>query len=274
KNAEKTMKYSTQLLEETINKGYSFEIDEAIIDGWNIFKKYAWAFLVYWLIVLVIIGVMFFIPLVGRLAVNIMLPVFLAGNYVVCHKMIREQRYQFNDFFGGFKIGTGIWFVGLVKGVIFWIILMLSFVPIIVSLNLNGLEAVDFGAKLWLSLVGGGLLMSYLWISWMYAVPIMTLFQVNFWQALEFSRRLTAKRFGLILVFYLAILVLGALVFAISYLLASLNLATLLVIVNFISALFLVPIYYTTIFSSFSKMVDLDGDMELDIMDHLIIDKF
>ena len=146
--------------------------------GWEIFKKFPAGFIGYFLITIVITFVLKFIPIIGPLATFVIAVPLNAGFFVVSAKLLKDQVPEFGDFFGGFKFFPQLALLGIVSG----IIILLGFICLIVP----------------------GI---YLAVSYVFALMFVLDRGLDFWPAMETSRRSVQTRwfkiFGFLLLLFL-----------------------------------------------------------------------
>lgn len=92
-----------------LNRNYEVRIGDYFSRGWEIFKTYAWGFVLFTLI-FGAIGIAFGAigsgdgdVSIGSLIFNIISPVLGAGFYIVSFQIARNRPKNFSDFFNGFK---------------------------------------------------------------------------------------------------------------------------------------------------------------------------
>lgn len=159
---------------ETIaNKNYSLEIGSYFSRGWELFKLNAFPFVGYLLLVFLISAVLSRLPYPlgvnedreGGIVGSILLPIFMAGFYIVAFKLAKNQTVSFGDFFRGFNNFLQLFLVGLVGGLLVILGLFLLIIPGI-----------------------------YLSVAYFFATSLVIEKRFDFWTALETSRKLVTKR--------------------------------------------------------------------------------
>jgi hypothetical protein len=188
-----------------IERDYEVKIGEYFSRGWEIFKQYAWAFILFTLVTFLIAIVLSMLPSPlgmratgdggfggGNILANILSPVLGVGYYFVAFQIMRNRSYGFGDFFNGFKKFLPVFLTALVSS----ILIALGFVLLI----LPGI---------------------YLAVSYLFAQLFVVDKHLNFWPAMEASRKLITKKwfsfFGLILLLGLLNIV-GAIVLGVGLL--------------------------------------------------------
>lgn len=154
-----------------LNRNYEVRIGDYFSRGWEIFKTYAWGFVLFTLI-FGAIGIAFGAigsgdgdVSIGSLIFNIISPVLGAGFYIVSFQIARNRPKNFSDFFNGFKKFLPLFLTSLVSGILIALGL--------VALILPGI---------------------YLAVSYMFAPLFVIDKNMEFWSAMETSRKLITKR--------------------------------------------------------------------------------
>ncbi len=159
------------------------KIGEYFTGGWNLFKKYPVGLIFYFIIVVLIHIITnivnFFVPFIGLLVWSaLVLPLF-AGFFVVNAKLLKNQAPEFTDFFSGFKFFLQLALLGVISGILIFIGFILLIVPGV-----------------------------YLMVSYLFAFMFVVDRGLNFWPAMETSRRSVQTRwFGIFLFFLLVVLI-------------------------------------------------------------------
>ncbi|MEX2513126.1 MAG: hypothetical protein WD398_09480 [Cyclobacteriaceae bacterium] len=171
-----------------IGEKYEFDIKAVLMKGWETFKVIPFYSMAFTLLILSI-QLMFMVYLPDFLFIFSLFlagPLF-AGFYLVANKISQKEEVIYPDFFGGFGYYIPIVLVWLVGQV----------------LTLLGV----------LALIIPGI---YLMIGYMFAVLISIFFGLDFWNSLEYSRKLIHRNWVKFFIFGLVLAVLniaGALVF-------------------------------------------------------------
>lgn len=165
-----------------IQRGYTVKIGEYISQGWELFKKNAGGYIGF-TIVLVLLGLV-----VNRIdaaasplgtVINLVVtgPLF-AGWYIVAFKQLRNRLPEFADFFKGFNNFLPFFLVYLVTGILIGLGFILFIIPGI-----------------------------YLAVAYMFSMPFAVAQRMDFWSAMEASRKLITKNwfsfFGFSLLLFL-----------------------------------------------------------------------
>ena len=138
----------------------SLPLGEYLKTGWELFKSYPGWYIGFFLIYVVLQAVSRFIPFVGPVASFAVGPALMMGIFIVSAKLLQGHTPQFNDFFLGFRFFIPLLLTALVGGVLIGIGMVLLIIP------------------------GVYLLVGYLFASFLVVDR-----RLDFWAALELSRR-------------------------------------------------------------------------------------
>lgn len=155
-----------------IESGYSFHFGEYINRGWEIFKQYPGGFIGFMFLLMLIAGVASMIPVAG-VGVAYALS---AGIFIVADKIAKGDPYEFGDFFKGFDHFLQLMIAGLLMQVFIGVGFVLLIIPGI-----------------------------YLAIAYSMVVPLITLGKLEFWPAMEVSRKVISKNWWMFLLFTIVI---------------------------------------------------------------------
>jgi hypothetical protein len=146
--------------------------------GWEIFKKFPVGFAGYFIFTAVITFVLKFIPIIGPLTAFIIAIPLNAGFFVVSAKLLNNQVPEFADFFSGLKLFQQLALLGVASSIIIIIGFFFLIVPGI-----------------------------YLLVSYAFAIMLVIDRGLEFWPAMETSRRSVQtnwfKIFGFLLLLFL-----------------------------------------------------------------------
>ncbi len=155
------------------NQNYTVKIGQYFGRGWKIFQQYVWGFIGFAVLASLISGVLSRFP--APLGVNeeggggifnaILSPILFAGFYIVAFKIAKNRPKSFGDFFRGFNKFLPIFLVNLVGSLLIAVGLFLLILPGI-----------------------------YLTIAYFFSFPFVIEKGLNFWAALEASRKLVTKK--------------------------------------------------------------------------------
>ena len=133
--------------------------------GWGLFKQYPGGFVGFCLLYLLIQAALHSIPYVGAVASFAVSTPLLMGNFIVSAKLLHGQTPEFRDFFTGFQYFLPLLLLSLVAGLFIGIGTMLLIIP--------------------------GL---YLIVAYMFASYLVVDRGLDFWPAMELSRRTVNPR--------------------------------------------------------------------------------
>ena len=133
--------------------------------GWGLFKQYPGGFVGFCLLYLLIQAVLHSIPYVGAVASFALSAPLFMGNFIVSAKLLHGQTPEFRDFFAGFQYFLPLLLLSLVAGLFISIGMMLLIIP--------------------------GL---YLIVAYMFASYLVVDRGLDFWPAMELSRRTVNPR--------------------------------------------------------------------------------
>ena len=199
-----------------IDSGYTFDMGKILGKGWDIFKEGAGSFIGFTLVYFILsIGIsfaltimLFFIPganILGQF-INYAL---LAGIYVFCRNLL-NKRDQFGDFFEGFKsfgqIALFLIVITLFMIPVFGLIFAYIFPWELFAQALTGdvdpyiveewsyslLDNLGNFFLIWLVAMA---IYAYIAISYSFTLPLIVDQKFGFWEAMETSRKVIAKRF-------------------------------------------------------------------------------
>lgn len=142
--------------------------------GWELFKLYPIGFIGYFIFCIVLSVVLEWVPIIGPLVSFILVAPLSAGFFVVSAKLLKNHRPEFSDFFIGFKFFQQLAFFGVISTILILLGLVLLVVPGI-----------------------------YLMVGYTFALMLIVDRGLDFWTAMEASRRSVQTRwfkiFGLLL---------------------------------------------------------------------------
>lgn len=179
-------------IESIVSREYNFNLGQYLGRGFEIFKAFALPFVGFTLLVIVISATLSFIlppPLGsgedgggGNLVSNILSPILMAGYYIVAFQIARNRPASFSDFFKGFNRNR--------------------FLPIFLLSLVSGL----------LTLLGVVLLIIpglYLAVSYVFGLPLLLDKGIDFWPALETSRKLITKKWFSFFIFMIVLVIIN-----------------------------------------------------------------
>jgi hypothetical protein len=152
------------LAAEVIARDYQVEIGDCLSRGWDLVMRNFW----------LLVGASFVVGLIQG-AVPLLAGVCMGGLYALCLKLIRHERAEFGDAFAGFSSDfLPLFLAGIVTGLLTMMGILLCVVPGI-----------------------------YLAVVWVFCLPLVVDRKLDFWPAMEVSRKVVNKHwwviFGLLL---------------------------------------------------------------------------
>jgi len=249
-------------IDDLIRDGYQVEIGKYISMAWENFKQAPGQYIGYLVIFFAILMALSMVPFGTLLS-----PVFAIGFAIVANKIQKGEQVEFGRFFDGFKSNPGhLILVGFISGLIILALMIPLFIVGGVSLftvfaDIDAGSTPDFSAfNVGLLGIAGFLTLIpiiYLGISWSWATFFVAFKGLDFWPAMEASRKVITREwfsfFGFGIVLGL-IAIAGALCFGFGLLVT-------------------IPLVSIASFMAFEQIVGLDDDNEIDLMDHLIGDE-
>lgn len=245
-----------------IEEGYRFDLGNYISQGFALFQKSAGNFIGFAFLAGMIIVIASLIPLIGSLLTNLVLtPALMVGGYLAAHKLNQDEPLDFGTFFRGFDYLGQLALAALVTN----LIILACFIPILLvwymggSLNffwelyLNPLAEPEVPSfPLWSLLLLAPVLYFSIAYSWSY--HFIVFYEMEFWDAMETSRKVIGKQWGL---FFLFLFILGLLV-------------GLGVLLFFVGVLVTFPILICANYAAFAEVTGLLEEAEDDLVEHLI----
>jgi hypothetical protein len=192
---------------------------EYLKTGWQMFKQYPWGFVGFTLVYLIILGVISYPRGIGWLAAAAIHEPLIAGFIIVSAKLLQQREPTFADFFGGFQYR---YFLPLVLlGVISRILISVGLILLIIP----------------------GL---YLAVSYIFASVFVVDQRLDFWPAMEASRRFVTPRWFSFFTFLL-----------------------LLVLVNFVGCMALIvgilvsiPVSWCTLMAAYADLLGIKSQFD------------
>lgn len=262
----------TEKINSIINEGYDFRFGEYISQGFEMLQKQLGNFILFALIYFFISAVVDIIPLqIGSILSNIVIaPIATAGIYIAAHRLHRGEHIELSHFFQGIdKVGPLV-LVTLVGTVI----TLVSMAPFFAVIDLQGLynwyqeiianpevfqEDPDYFFEMPTIPIWAYLLLLpalYFSVAYSFSILFVVFYDMDFWPALESSRKLITKKWFTFFGFSLVMALFMALGLAICC-------------VGLLAALPLMHICYYLAFADITRLNDEPEEGER-IEDHLI----
>lgn len=188
-----------------LREGYDFNTKEFLVEGWEMFRSEFWSFVGISLLYIAVLIALALIPYLKHSIVYVQY-LLLGGYTVYCRKLLTNEHKK-SDFLGGFKHYIQLLFFVITVTFINYVPFLFLFsiyLPYeeVISLLFNDsmLSAFElaitensfqlimvflafFGFTFWIS------------ISYGFVLPLIVDAKMGFWQAMELSRKVIAKRF-------------------------------------------------------------------------------
>lgn len=148
--------------------------------AWDLFKRYPGGFVGFFLVYILIQLVFHFIPWVGGVASFAVGPALIMGNFIVSAKLLQNHSPQFSDFFLGFRFFIPLLLTAMIGGALTGIGLLLLIIPGI-----------------------------YLMVGYLFAASLVIDRRLDFWPALELSRRTVQPQWFSLFAFLLLLILLN-----------------------------------------------------------------
>ena len=143
----------------------SLPLSDYFRTGWGLFKQYHAGFVGFCLFNLVLQLALSAIPIMGPVASAAVSTPLLMGNFIVSAKLLQGQTPEFRDFFAGFQYYLPLMLLSLVAGLFIGIGMMLFIIPGV-----------------------------YLAVAYLFASYLVVDRRLDFWPAMELSRRTVNPR--------------------------------------------------------------------------------
>lgn len=215
-------------LDKHLEEGYEVDISQYVEDGWEIFKSNVGGYLGFFLLYIFISSILTVIPGLNFITSIFISPCLVFGFYLVAHlSWTTRQAPPFEKFFGGFKHFRKVVLIQLIMSVVAFLCVLPAIWEIVTDFIAysNDPEALlEAFKEVSLPLLALGIIaIIYLTVSWSFAGLIAVFNDKEPIWALELSRKLVAKNFGMILLFFICvgvIMVAGILFFFVGILLS------------------------------------------------------
>lgn len=150
--------------ENLIENGYQVNASDYVQQGWEMFKGHVGEFVGFTLLVFAISLASIKLETFGSLIFSALAAPLYAGYSIAAFRILTGKSLQFSDFFRGFNYFLPLFLAGLASGIIVSIGFMLLIIPGI-----------------------------YLAIGYMLATFLIIDYRMEFWQAMETSRKIVTK---------------------------------------------------------------------------------
>ena len=185
-------KLDREAFDTLVGRDYQLDMGAAISGGWKMFRAHAGEFIGFTIILFLVSSLSSLFQGAASLIVSSIFAPLSAGFLIATFRILAGKEFRFNDLFTGFSHFLPLFLAGLATGCIVAAGLVLLILPGI-----------------------------YFMVSYLFASAIVVDYGIEFWQAMEISRRLVGKHwfrvFGFLLLIILVNLV-GALALGIGML--------------------------------------------------------
>lgn len=182
----------------------TFEVGHTISRAWAMIKSDMGPMIGATMLVFAVMMASGFVPFIGSCISLVITGPLMGGLYLYYLKRIRNEPALVGDAFSGFKLN----FVQLMLASI--VTSILAYLPLapfgiyFFANTVGGGGQPDFGVVDVLLLVFGMVVMLYLFIAWMFTIPLVIDKGMGFWAAMSVSRRTVNQRLGVVILLMLA----------------------------------------------------------------------
>ncbi|NTV98219.1 MAG: hypothetical protein HGA70_03550 [Chlorobiaceae bacterium] len=169
-------KVDPQLFDKYTQTGISLNVSDYIGQAWNMFKGHVGEFLGFTLIIFVASALSSRMNFAGSMIISAVTTSFYAGYAIAAFRLLSGQTFEFSDFFKGFNYFLPLFLAGLAGGFLVCIGLILLVIPGI-----------------------------YLGVCYMFATFLIIDYRMEFWQAMETSRKIISRHWFAFFVFAIAL---------------------------------------------------------------------
>ncbi len=158
------VKVDPQVFDRQFNASYSLNVQECIKRGFEMFKEHVGEFIGFTLIIFVASAASSKLAFAGSFLFSAVLASLSAGYGIATFRLLSAQTLEFADFFKGFNYFLPLFLASLAGGFLVGIGFLLLIIPAI-----------------------------YLAVSYMFTTFLIIDYRMDFWQALETSRKIITK---------------------------------------------------------------------------------
>jgi hypothetical protein len=242
---------------------YEFKFQLYLQRGFQICNQFAIGFILFFLLFMLTTGAVDLLvgmsDVINRIFIT---PVLGVGVYFVARNISQEKEHNFDQFWKGFQFLAPLVLVSLIEAATFLFLIS----PILINGDLNlyfewfkewqqtPLSIDSFpGFQAWYLLLL--LPIIYLSVVWIYAPLLVIFYNMSAWDAMEASRKIISKRWGIFALFYFLVSIIsisGILLFG-------------------IGILYTLPIGACILYASFEDILDfyVNDEEGEDLMEHL-----
>lgn len=242
-------------IQQIIDGHYEFRLGDYISRGFTLMGRNPGGFIGFFVVLLLINIVLAVIPIIGTLISVVISPALSMGPYIVANKVDRNEATEFGDFFKGFDRLWPLFLTSLLTG----LVVLASILPGMIVMFSGGISAFDgpeSPTMLWLGILLILIPAVYLGVSYVFAPLFVWFYEMEPWPAMEASRKIVSKQWGLMLVFLIAIALIAAS-------------GVILLVIGF---LYTAPAMICALYAAFADVARLDEEEsgEADVIDHFV----
>lgn len=250
------------------SNGYNFEIGRYIGLAWEHFKKNVGLYIGFLFVLILINIVLAFIAIIGSIASALINPILGVGMAIVANKSIRNEPVSFGNFFDGFQ-GENKPGQLILAAIVMGLIMLACLIPLmgiagssLFSIymssqtgdipDMSGLMGAGFSITAFLTMIP----LVYLAVAWGWTNFFIVFKKMDFWPAMEASRKVITKKWFSLFLFGIVLGLIGLggmLCFLVGLLIA-------------------VPVIALSQFMAFEQVTGLNEEHEMDMTGHLIDD--
>jgi hypothetical protein len=178
---------------------YSVEIGSCLSRGWNLVKANLGIAIGTTLLLYICMMACSFVPFIGGIVQMALQGPLMGGLYWFFLKLIRGQEATVGDGFSGFSRG---WVQLMLASIVSGLLAMLSVVPAIVAFVVAIIASKGREPSMPLLIAAAGLFIVglipavYLSVCWVFTLPLVVDKQIEFWPAMNLSRRVVHMHWG------------------------------------------------------------------------------
>ncbi|MFQ3574050.1 MAG: hypothetical protein SNJ53_05400 [Thermodesulfovibrionales bacterium] len=173
-------RFDAEAINNLISSEYDVKIKSYFSRGWDLFRSNMGLFIGFTVVLFLIHTILAFIPIVGPITSWLISTPLMAGFYFGGFSLMRNEQIEFKVFFRGFSLFLPLFLAGLVTSIFIVIGYVLLVIPGI-----------------------------YLMVAYVFTIPLVADKKMEFWQAMETSRKLITKKWFSFFLFCLCIVLLN-----------------------------------------------------------------
>lgn len=208
--------------EELAAREYTVDIGGCLTAGWEMFKANMGIVIGASILVYLSMGIANAIPFLGYISALVLTGPFMGGLWIFYIKKMRGEDATINDAFSGFnKNFIQLMLVGAVSMLISYAAIIASLIPLFVAIGTMGLfrngSFVQGAAStaiiipVVLFFLVGIAAFSYLTVCWVFAIPLVIDKNMQFWPAMQLSRKMVGKQWWMTFLFLTVVSLVGSL---------------------------------------------------------------